>query len=121
MRTVLLRPEPIGQLQTLSDGDILKIRLLYQCQSGPRALSDYRANPCTEDCLRWETAKGCGNDDKACQGNLICDDANHCVISALAKSSRRLIRSSGASVCILYLLLYFDVCHHRRGDYELLP
>ena len=43
-------PVSVGQLDALSDGDILNIRLLYQCQSGPRALSDYKANPCTEDC-----------------------------------------------------------------------
>jgi len=62
----------IGQRDGPSASDIIQMRLLYQCQSGPRTLNEYNASPCSSDCQCWEGASGCGTDDNACQGDLIC-------------------------------------------------
>ena len=62
----------IGQRDDPSTSDIIQLRLLYQCQSGPRSLGEYNANLCTSDCQCWEGASGCGTNDNACQGNLMC-------------------------------------------------
>merc|ERR1712045_427677 len=66
----------MGQRYEADDQDILKIRLLYQCVSGSRTLSEYDANRCTTDCKCWEYEEGCrGNGgDNACQGSLVCMD-----------------------------------------------
>lgn len=86
----MLAPEPIGQLDHLSAGDVLWVRLLYQCRSGPRLFDEYLAHPCTEDCPCWQddesssndhdnniiedfsVTMSCGGNDAACQGNLVC-------------------------------------------------
>ncbi len=46
---------------------------MYQCESGPRDLSEEVVNPCTSDCKCGITQSGCDNDD-SCQGDLICKD-----------------------------------------------
>mmetsp|Transcript_44679 Transcript_44679/g.82868 ORF Transcript_44679/g.82868 Transcript_44679/m.82868 type:complete len:405 (-) Transcript_44679:157-1371(-) len=76
-----LAPLPIGQLEALSEGDIVKLRLLYQCKSGPRKLSDYQEHLCTADCKCWEGAVGCVNSNDACQGELVCS-SNRCIHSS---------------------------------------
>ena len=93
----ILAPEPIGQLDHLSAGDVLWVRLLYQCRSGPRLYGDYIAHPCTEDCPCWqydessssgydrtgtiEVNMSCGGNDAACQGNLVClPQINRCFL-----------------------------------------
>merc|ERR1712150_145710 len=68
----------IGQRQEADDMDILDIRLLYQCVSGPRTLSEYNANKCTSDCKCWKNEEGCKGNDNFCQGNLICSN-NRCI------------------------------------------
>lgn len=37
----MVAPEPCGQLNHLSAGDVMWVRLLYQCRSGPRMYDDY--------------------------------------------------------------------------------
>jgi len=70
----------IGQRNAASHDDIIQLRLLYQCKSGPRTLAEYNKNPCTNDCKCWPGATGCGNNDNACQGHLVCSN-NKCVNS----------------------------------------
>jgi hypothetical protein len=71
----------IGQRIGASPQDLLKVRLLYQCLTGPRTLAEYDANLCTSDCKCWEGAIGCGGNDDACQGTLVCSD-NKCVVAS---------------------------------------
>ena len=95
-KDTILSPVSIGQLVRLSAGDVLWVRLLYQCQSGPRVYGDYLAHPCTEDCPCWrddksrnsghdkndilEVAMSCGGNNAACQGNLVCSpQTDRCV------------------------------------------
>ena len=40
----------IGQRDGLSQNDIEKVKLLYQCESGTRMWNDLQAKPCTSDC-----------------------------------------------------------------------
>jgi hypothetical protein len=54
--------------------DILQIRLMYQCKSGPRYLIDYEANKCTPDCQCWHKEPGCGNDNARCTDDMVCSD-----------------------------------------------
>mmetsp|Transcript_39489 Transcript_39489/g.48088 ORF Transcript_39489/g.48088 Transcript_39489/m.48088 type:complete len:168 (-) Transcript_39489:17-520(-) len=68
----------IGQRMSASEQDILQIRLLYQCFSGPRTLSEYTSNPCSDDCRCWKGFEGCLGRDSYCQGGLACVD-NMCV------------------------------------------
>jgi len=73
--------ESIGQRSKASESDIIQLRLLYQCKSGPRTLKEYNESPCTNDCKCWKGARGCGTNDGACQGNLVCSN-NKCVASS---------------------------------------
>jgi len=76
----MISPQPIGQLDSPSLGDMVKLRLLYQCHSGPRMYSEYLDSPCTVDCKCWKAASGCNRNDDACQGDLVCSHAkNQCV------------------------------------------
>ena len=68
----------LGQRNEADDQDIVDIRLLYQCVSGPRNLSQYSLNRCTTDCKCWEGEMGCNKKNNACQGTLICRN-NKCV------------------------------------------
>lgn len=73
--TVLNKWESMGQRVKLSDRDISQLRLLYQCQSGPRSGSIGIDDLCSEDCPCWEHAIGeCTTDDE-CMGDLVCNDA----------------------------------------------
>jgi hypothetical protein len=79
----VLSPEPIGQVDHSTTGDVLRVRLLYQCRSGPRMYDDYLAHPCAEDCPCWQDdssrsiesilrTMNCHGNDAACQGTLFC-------------------------------------------------
>jgi len=61
----------LGRGNDLSTGDKLQLKLLYQCMSGPRDLTAYNANPCTNDCQCCEGETGCTADTN-CQGTLLC-------------------------------------------------
>eukprot|EP00957_Ditylum_brightwellii_P159692 12154843-Ditylum_brightwellii.AAC.1 len=63
-------PQAIGQRNGASNADITQVRLVYQCNTGPRSLSSYNANLCTNDCPCWENAQGCNGNSNACQGDL---------------------------------------------------
>ena len=67
----------IGQRSGADDQDIIDIRLLYQCKSGPRSFSQYNSDRCTSDCKCWEDEIGCNGNDNACQGPLTCRN-NRC-------------------------------------------
>ena len=58
-----------------SIGDLIQLRLLYQCKSGPRSYSEYLLEKCTTDCQYWENIGPCHGNDDACQGNLICNSS----------------------------------------------
>ena len=62
----------IGQRVGPSATDLIELRLLYQCLSGPRSLSAYNSNLCTSDCKCWEGAVGCNGNNAACRGDLRC-------------------------------------------------
>ena len=75
----------IGQRKGISTGDMLQLRLLYQCRSGPRSLDKFRAARC--DATNCKCAKymwGCGkdgeDDDDKCKGQLVCIQ-NRCNVS----------------------------------------
>mmetsp|Transcript_6381 Transcript_6381/g.8519 ORF Transcript_6381/g.8519 Transcript_6381/m.8519 type:complete len:552 (-) Transcript_6381:364-2019(-) len=67
-------PQAIGQRNGASNADIIQVRLVYQCNTGPRSLSSYNANLCTNDCPCWENAQGCNGNSNACQGDLVCSN-----------------------------------------------
>ena len=105
----------LGQLDGPTDLDILKLRLLYQCDSGPRNMSDYLESLCTEDCKCWEQAMGCQSQDEACQGDLICR-SNQCVAGSHEELPFLVL-------AILVVGGLFAVCgcrmwYSRRRDYE---
>ena len=64
-----------------TDMDAIRIRLLYQCASGPRSLSEYNEEPCTADCKCGLGMMGCGAADELCKGSLVCQ-ADTCVEQA---------------------------------------
>jgi len=68
----------IRDRNTVSFFDLLKLRLLYQCTSGPRQWNEFKNSRCTSMCKCWKNAKGCGKDHNLCQGSLICSN-NKCV------------------------------------------
>lgn len=68
----------MGQRIRATDTDIKKLRLLYQCRTGPRDWSSYGRSQCTPDCKCWKSATGCGSNDDSCQGSLVCVN-NQCV------------------------------------------
>ena len=76
-KTIDARGNQVGLRGGPSTSDILQLRLMYQCTTGPRTLTDYTNNPCTDDCKCWLGATGCGTNDNACQGSLVCYD-NQC-------------------------------------------
>ncbi len=67
----------IGNRHNASRLDILQIRLMYQCQSGPRLLDAYNSQRCTVNCPCWKNQNGCGDDDDLCKGDLRCSN-NKC-------------------------------------------
>ena len=66
--------QDIVRSKEASDLDILKLRLLYQCDQtvGPRNLTEYKSHPCTTNCKCWKGKKGCGSSDSLCKGDLVC-------------------------------------------------
>lgn len=71
--------------------DILQIRLMYQCKSGPRNLLDYEQQKCSEDCQCWHNELGCGNNDSYCNDDMMCQD-NRCILPKDKKLGTTLVR-----------------------------
>lgn len=63
--------QQLGQRDGLTEWDIIKVRLLYQCISGPREITSYVTSLCTSDCPCWKGATGCNANDE-CVGGLVC-------------------------------------------------
>jgi len=76
----------IGQRDGASEDDIKKLKLVYQCLSGPRDWDSLVANPCTSDCKCREGETGCGSNDDACHGSLVCS-SNKCMPPATSTST----------------------------------
>ena len=94
----------LGQRKQADNQDIIDIQLLYQCVSGPRNLSQYNSNRCTNDCKCWEGALGCKGNNNACQGSLVCRN-NKCVDSGFGGrkppgGNWRLIKNSGKCLTV---------------------
>lgn len=99
--TLMEKGVVMGQREKLSDADVYQLRLLYQCESGPRSgpisvngmcvraskdflrLSDLSSSLlllvqhkhidlCSEDCKCWEYAPGECASDNECLGDLVC-------------------------------------------------
>jgi len=66
----------IGQRNGASDGDILQVKLMYQCSSGPRHLSSFENYGCTSECLCSVGQGGCGakNNNNVCRDALVCEN-----------------------------------------------
>ena len=64
----------MGQSLRLSPTDVQQLRLLYQCNTGPRNINDITIdNLCSINCKCWEYAMGsCHDNDDECMGDLIC-------------------------------------------------
>jgi len=64
----------IGTLDKASWWDIVQLRLLYQCEKavGPRTLSQFKAQPCSEKCQCWKKRTGCKSNHTFCKGKLVC-------------------------------------------------
>lgn len=75
----------IGQRDGMSSLDIIQIRLLYQCNSGPRNFASYTSTPCSNDCKCGLNDTGCNNSDESCKGSLVCSN-NICVEAALTEA-----------------------------------
>eukprot|EP00804_Cyclotella_cryptica_P019397 CCRYP_006589-RA/>CCRYP_006589-RA protein AED:0.05 eAED:0.05 QI:76/0.88/0.8/1/0.77/0.9/10/0/1153 len=71
-KTIMGQGVVMGQREKLSDADVYQIRLLYQCESGPRSGPISIKDLCSEDCKCWEYAPGECVDDNECLGDLIC-------------------------------------------------
>jgi hypothetical protein len=115
----MVAPEPIGQLESPSQGDIIQLRLLYQCRSGPRMFSEYLDNPCTADCKCWETASGCNGNDDACQGDLVCARANNqCVRKPNAIVTGRQLSLVAIIVVGSGLVVFWGFRRSHRRNYQ---
>lgn len=73
----------VGQRNRISWKDNIQMRLLYQCRSGPRTLSEHREVRCTADCKCGRNKRGCRlttgvDDSRWCKGSLVCLQ-NRCV------------------------------------------
>jgi len=73
----------IGQREDATELDIIKIKLLYQCNTQVRTYSQFEDSPCTGECQCREGDTGCGESDDACHGSLICS-SNTCVVDPTA-------------------------------------
>ena len=63
----------IGQREEISQGDIIQIRLLYQCEDGrQRTKQEYDEKKCKKNCRCGKGVKGCGTNDNVCKGSLVC-------------------------------------------------
>ena len=72
-KTIDSRGNTLGNTVGASDNDVVQVRLLYQCRSGPRTLSDYINDKCNSDCTCGRRVRGCDTNDH-CKGALICID-----------------------------------------------
>jgi hypothetical protein len=78
--------EEIGNRDEATVNDIKKLKLLYQCENGPREWNSLEQSPCTSNCRCRNEDIGCGSSNNACQGSLICSD-NKCIVGAAPVSS----------------------------------
>ena len=76
--TIGSKGNSIGQRIKMSRQDVLQVRLVYQCETGPRHFDEYKTNRCTKECKCGKNWKGCGSSNLLCKGNLQCMD-NVCV------------------------------------------
>ncbi len=83
-RTIDLRSSfsgRVGQRDGVSSIDVNKLKLLYQCERGiVRDWVSLSRNPCTSDCKCRQGDTGCGTNDDACHGSLVCR-SNTCTTS----------------------------------------
>ncbi|KAI2495461.1 hypothetical protein MHU86_19048 [Fragilaria crotonensis] len=80
-KDTITAPQAIGQRTAADAEDIRQVVLLYQCVSGARSLSQYLAQPCSQDCQCREGVSGCNGNNNACQANLVCNASNQCAKS----------------------------------------
>ena len=64
----------IGQREGISAGDKLQLRLMYQCTTGPRSLTAFKENKCTDTCKCGKNWKGCGSNSEVCKGSFQCQN-----------------------------------------------
>lgn len=63
----------IGQRNGVSENDVKKLKLLYQCERGiVRDWASLDGSPCTTDCKCSLGDTGCQTNDDACRGSLVC-------------------------------------------------
>lgn len=64
----------MGQSLRMSPTDVQQLRLLYQCNTGPRNINDITIDTlCSINCKCWEYAIGsCHGNDEECMDNLVC-------------------------------------------------
>ena len=70
--TIDAKRNTIGHRAGVSEHDIIQTRVLYQCDSRIRSYSEYLAAPCTSECKCTLGMTGCGSDNNACHGDLVC-------------------------------------------------
>ena len=72
----------ITRASEASDIDIKKIKLMYQCEGAAlRQWGDLNSSPCTTNCKCQSGQTGCGSNNNACHGSLVCS-SNRCVSSS---------------------------------------
>jgi hypothetical protein len=71
----------IGNRVEATVNDIKKLKLLYQCENGPRNWVSLEQSPCTSSCRCKSGEIGCGSDNNACQGSLVCSN-DKCSVGA---------------------------------------
>jgi len=99
----------IGKSEKASWPDILQIRLMYQCSSGPRNLQAYEAQLCSADCQCWHNEPGCGNNDSFCNGDMVCNN-NICIPSnGNTNLLKQLVREDMSGSSILVPGAMFDI------------
>ena len=81
---IIANGNEIGQRDGPSDTDIKKIKLMYQCERGlVRQWNSLISSPCTSECMCRKGDTGCGSNDDACHGSLVCSN-NKCVTGGSA-------------------------------------
>ncbi len=93
----------IGQRDGISSGDILQLKLMYQCLSGPRYYSAMNKDGlCTNECKCGAGQFGCVTNDNACRGTLICHD-NTCKADGTSISSLKSNYAIGESITVSFI------------------
>merc|ERR1712071_589569 len=54
---------------------------MYQCTTGPRTVTQFQNDQCSNNCKCWKNAFGC-NSNRQCFGDLICEN-NICLMPAM--------------------------------------